>query len=267
MILKTTAIVLRYAPFSNTSRMVSWLTSDYGKITTTIKGSQRPKSQFLGQYDLFYTCELLFYAREHNHAHIIRECTPLKTRDRFRTDWQACATASYLVDLISRSSPADAPHQGLFELLDSGLDFLDASGADESFIFWFELRLLEHLGLAPRLQNCMDCGRELVPGVPHMGFSYARGGILCPACAREKHSSVLELSPDVLGMLRAWQRTRTPQAAVTIQHSARQVQKVSGLLGVFLGYHLDTTLNSRAITFDILKKTEPAPRLEIAKSS
>ncbi|HBA83616.1 MAG TPA: DNA repair protein RecO [Verrucomicrobia bacterium] len=255
MILKTTAIVLRYAPFSNTSRMVSWLSPDYGKITTTIKGSQRPKSMFLGQYDLFYTCELLFYAHEHRQSHIIRECTPLKTRDRFRQDWNACAVASYLTDLIARISPADAPHPELFELLDSGLDFLAESGATESFVFWFELRLLDRLGLTPRLQNCMDCARDLTAGVQGMGFSYARGGILCPACAREKHSSVLPLAPDILAMLRGWQRARTAQNAVTIQHTSRQVQKVSGLLGIFLGYHLDTALNSRTIAFDILKSS------------
>ena len=69
VILKDTAIVLRVAPVSNTSRMVQWFTPAYGKITTLIKGAQRPKSAFLGQFDLFYSCELLFYARERNHIH------------------------------------------------------------------------------------------------------------------------------------------------------------------------------------------------------
>jgi len=73
MILKSPAIVLRFNPFANTSRVVVWLTRDHGKLATLVKGAQRPKSPFLGQFDLFYTCELLFYARaDRQRAHIAR---------------------------------------------------------------------------------------------------------------------------------------------------------------------------------------------------
>ncbi len=84
MIARARAIVLRVFPYSNTSRVVSWLTADHGRVATLIKGSQRPKSLFLGQYDLFYTCELLFYRHERDGLHIARECTPLTRRDRLR---------------------------------------------------------------------------------------------------------------------------------------------------------------------------------------
>ncbi len=253
MILKTTAIVLRYAPFSNTSRMVSWFSKDYGRLTTVVKGSQRPKSAFLGQYDLFYTCELLFYAREHNQAHIIRECSPLEPRTAFRKDWRACAAASYLASLVSHISPVGAPQPELYALLESLLDHLAQHGADESALFWFELRLLDHLGFAPRLQSCMDCARDLDPSPLHTGFSYARGGLLCPACARDSHGSSPPIAPDILGMLRGWQRAPSLQAARAIRHTPRQTQQAAGLLGVFLSYHLDTPLDSRSIALDILK--------------
>ena len=89
MILKDQAIALRIHPFGNTSRIVVWLSQSYGKLATLVKGSQREKSGFLGQYDLFYTCELLFYAREQRNLHILKECTPLVLRPSFRSDWRA----------------------------------------------------------------------------------------------------------------------------------------------------------------------------------
>ena len=73
MILKDDAIVLRIYPFGNTSRSVVWLTRQHGKIVTLAKGSQRPGSALLGQFDLFYTCEVLFYAREQRQVHILKE--------------------------------------------------------------------------------------------------------------------------------------------------------------------------------------------------
>ena len=62
-IIKTQGIVLTVHPWSRTSHVVTWLTPDHGPVTTLVKGAVRPKSAFLGQYDLFYTCDILYYAR------------------------------------------------------------------------------------------------------------------------------------------------------------------------------------------------------------
>ncbi len=252
MIEKTEAIVLRYYPYSNTSRIVSWLTPDGGRIATIVKGSQRPRSAFLGQYDLFYTCELVFYARRHAGLHIARECAPIKTRDRFRADWKAAAAASYLCDLTSRISPPDAPHAGLFDVLETGLDHLAASGAAPAFLFWYELKLLAALGFEPRLRHCLDCDRELRPGARHSKFSYARGGILCSNCAAAHAEGAVPITPDILAMLSAWQRAHTPQYAFSTQCTPWQLGEIQKLLGLFLTYHLDTPLISRRLALETL---------------
>lgn len=254
MIEKTPAIVLRYYPYSNTSRVVSWLTPHAGRISTMIKGSQRPKSPFLGQYDLFYTCELVYYARSRGGLHIARECAPLKTRSAFRSDWKACAAASYVADLVLRISPPDAPHHELFDVLDAGLDHLAANGATAEFVHWFELKLLEHLGLAPRLRHCLGCNRDLKPGERRTRFSYARGGILCGSCSRGAADNLLPITPDAVAILSAWQKARSSQAALSTRCTSRQLEELENLLGLFLVYHLDTPLASRAIAFDTLRR-------------
>ena len=91
MIVKTQAIVLRMIPFSETSRVVLWLTRDHGKIATIIKGAHRRRSPFVGQVDLFYTCELLVYLRLFRGLHIVKECSPLKPRTPLRSRWRATA--------------------------------------------------------------------------------------------------------------------------------------------------------------------------------
>jgi DNA repair protein RecO (recombination protein O) len=255
---KTQAIVLRVYPFSNTSRIVSWLTPESGKIATLVKGSQRPKSFFLGQYDLFYTCELVFYGHERAGVHITRECAPLKTRDRFRSDWKATAAASYLSDLLFRVSPPDAPHHDLFDLLDLGLDHLAARGAVAPFLFWFELKLLGTLGLAPRLKHCLNCAQDLMPSAHRSKFSYSRGGIFCCACAETGAEGSLPIAPDILALLTGWQRARSPQAALSTQCTTWQLGEIEKLLGLFLAYHLDTSLLSRGIALDVMKRKAAA---------
>ena len=148
MILKDEALALRFYPFGNTSRIVVWLSRSYGKLATLAKGSQRERSAFLGQFDLFYTCEILFYAREQRNLHVLKECVPLETRPAFRTDWRACAAASYAAGLLDRAMPFGPAPAGLFDLLAETLDQLAARTPGPAFLPRFELRLLrERWGL------------------------------------------------------------------------------------------------------------------------
>lgn len=255
MIDKTDALVLRIAPFSRTSHVVTWLTSEYGKLATVIKGARRPRSMFLGQYDLFYTCELLFYARDRNGLHIARECTPLNARRALRRNWRACLCASYICDLMSRISMEGGHQRELFEVASSAMDYLCANGASLQFLFWFELRLVKIMGLAPQLMKCPVCGRALRDVCGTSLFSSSRGGILCPNCARSAGSgfdSAISVSPDILAILRSWQNAGSSRAAQNTKCTSNQLLVFQKLLGGFMNYHLDIMPVSRKIAIEII---------------
>lgn len=258
VLFKTEAIVLRWSPFSETSRTVSWLTPNHGRIAALLKGALRPRSVFLGQYDLFQTCELVCYARQPDGLAIARECCPLKPRPRLALDWQACGTASYLAGLVARLTPEAAAHPELYTLLDALFDELDADGATPALLFWSELRLLDTLGLAPQLQRCQTCQRPAGPRHAPYGLAVARGGIVCPACRPTAKGEILSLTPDVLALLSAWQRARTSRNARTTRCTAVQERDAAHVLGRFLAHHLDLPLTGRDAVLDLLARRLPA---------
>lgn len=255
---KTEALLLRWYPVSETSRVLSWFTPAHGRLATLAKGALRPKSAFHGQYDLFQTCELLFYSRERETLLIARECSPVKSRDRFRADWRACAAASYLCGLVGRAAPPDAAHPGLFAWLDEALDDLAADGASAPILFWQELRLLQALGLTPRLQHCIGCNREVTPAHRSISFAYARGGLVCSECRRAVDDEHVPLPPDVLAVLSAWQQSRTTRSARSTACSGRQLASLERILGLFLAYHLEVPLTGRDIALDLIAR-QPCP--------
>lgn len=254
MIDKTSAIALRLAPSGDTSRVVTWLTPDHGRIATILKGALRPKSAFLGQVDLFYTCELLYYRRDQREVYLARECAPIKMRTSFRHDWRACAAASYFTDLATRASPSHAPQRFLYHWLDQALDECNQHGIGPALWFWLELRLLKLLGLAPRLEHCLACGTALIPGKHQVAFSEARGGLLCAACARTDPQTALPVPPDVWALLRTWQSANDPSRARVTRCNERQRVVLERLLGLFLRYHLDLPLPSRDLALSIQKR-------------
>lgn len=266
MIIKTEAIALNIRPYSESSQIVGWLTPDHGRIATIVKGAQRPRNIFLGQYDLFYTCELVFYLRQFQGLHIVKECFPLKHRGAFRTYWPGTACASYFCGLAAKITPMYAPQPNLYKLLEAALDFFSSARrppgrpgrerpALEAGLYWFELKLLGALGLAPRLDACLQCHQPLAPEAISrpVSFSTARGGVICARCSGQAKAAGGGIAPDSLALLRFWQASQNAAAALNVVCSERQAGEIGAILGNLLRHHLETEITGREIALAIQK--------------
>ena len=248
IIRKTEAIALRVRPFSNTSHVVTWLSPDVGRLTTVVKGACRPKSAFLGQYDLGYTCELLFYARERDGVHIARECAPLDRRDALRHDWRAALSGLYLCDLLDHVAEGSPPGGSLYGLLGAALDQLAAGGTDMPTLLWFEARLLALLGLSPDLVGCPRC---FDGGGDDLRFAVADGRVVCSHCvSKDRPASQLGVSRAGVLAIRAASRSDRPSPAIFAPFAPAARLALRRLLGLFMRYHLDLPLESRGIAWD-----------------
>ena len=261
MIVHTEGIVLRVSPFSRTSHVVTWLTPDRGRVTALVKGAIRPKSLFLGQYDLFYTCDVLFYFRDKTGVHLVRECAPLNSRATLRDDWRAAFTASALCACVAGVIPPGDHHpSGLYGLLSTGLDALTACLPALTVLHWFELMLLDELGLRPQMTLCSRCGRDCT-GPEEVAMVPASGGIVCRPCQKIRHAAsatATPIRPDALGILRHWQGCADPHAAARVVCTACQVSDTGSALNAFLRYHIDSPSVSRAIAIAARLDGDPA---------
>jgi len=240
--------------------MVTWLTEDYGRVTTVIKGACRSKSAFLGQYDLFYSCELLFYRRCRNGIHAIRECTPLEFREPLRSNWRAAAAAGYMTHLTARVASGHDT-RSVYDDLHHALDTLCNCKHDSirSLIFWFEMRLLKYHGISPDFSTCPKCHPA---GSQWLRFSIPAGRFICKhSNDRHANSPSVSLHKDVVKCLRRFAqcdqfiaRHYTP----ILNPSDKKEKKInlilglSRFLGIFIVFHLDLPASIRRVTFEIL---------------
>ncbi|HMP90447.1 MAG TPA: DNA repair protein RecO [Kiritimatiellia bacterium] len=248
-LVKTSGIVLRHAPHSESSRYIHWLTRDHGRLVTIAKGVQRPRNRMLGQFDLLYTCELIYYARDRDAVYITSEIAAMETRPELRSDWRAATASIYCADLAGLLAPPHEPVTELFDLLDSALDEFACRGWHAPSLFLFELRILELMGVAPRLHECASCRKPLPPGSTAR-FSSRQGGMLCSAC--EDRNATYSVGADVLAILKNWELAKGWSATRTARCSIRQLSAIRTLLGDFLLYHLDLKPGRRNNTLDML---------------
>lgn len=232
-IIKTTGLVLTIHPWSRTSHIVTWLTPDRGSVSTLVKGAVRPKSAFLGQYDLFYTCELLYYARARGELHAIREITPVTLREPLRTRWREATLAGYATSLVKQFVPSGPDAADWFTFLSRFLDTL--AGADipldelPARFLHLELNLIRLAGLQPDFSG-YDLQR------PWNDFSIDRGQF-------GDGARIVRLSPQTTALLTRLNTAHfiAPAAPVTADTCNEAIR----FLGFFLAYHLSPPADIR----------------------
>ncbi len=253
---RTIATVLRIHPFSNTSQMVVWLAADGRRLVTSVKGAARPRSAFLGQYDLFQTCELLYYAASRDGVHVARECDALRRRDSLRTNWRAEHAASWFSALADIAASSDAASPALFDLFGETLDTLDAlPGAPPPALFArFEAKALAFLGLRPNFARPPAAGRAA------LRFNIAAGRAAAPDDpATDPVVPVPAAAVDLFEALLA--SPSVGPGSSLLRGAPPGVRPLLRVLGLFLRYHLpDAPAAGRSLAVAALAPRQGAAR-------
>ena len=223
--IRSEAICLAIRPWSRTSHVVTWLTPR-GRVGTVVKGAVRPKSFFLGQYDLNYTCDILYYARARGDLHALRDCAPTARRDALRGDFRALALAGHFRRLAFDYAPAGPDCAAWYARLAAALDALAAAAGDGpspaaahlARLLEFELDVLHLLGLAPEVE--------------------ASGGAF-----RLRGERSIPVSPEVAAYL------RRPRAD---EKNLRTPLDAARAIGVFYQFHLDCASDARRAVLGVI---------------
>jgi DNA repair protein RecO (recombination protein O) len=236
---KAQALVLRTTDWSETSRIATLWTREFGKIRALAKGGRRLKSHFENALDLLTHCSIVFLRKSSGSLDLLTEAQVVQRFPRLRSDLAALYGAYYVAELLESMTEEYDPHPLLF---DAALEYLEVVGAPRvgeasgvgPYVVRFELVLLREVGYSPALDGCASCGEPV--DERRLAFSCAAGGLVCPNCVsqfRDRQS----LSPAGREMLRALQQPagdalRQPREA-GVRREVRQVlgQYVTYLLG------------------------------------
>ena len=214
---KTEAICLDIRPWSRTSHIVRWMTPD-GPVTTVVKGAVRPKSAFLGQYDLNYTCEIVFYSRAKGELHALRECSPLSTREKLRSNYRALVLAEHMRTQVAALAPHGGESESWHATLADALDSLCAGAADSprrlvAALLGFELEILSLSGLSPEVEA--EAGAFSLRGERQMPISQEVAHCIDDPKA-EKNMQILLDAARAIGVFYAFHLDSAPEARRTV---------------------------------------------------
>jgi DNA repair protein RecO (recombination protein O) len=181
---KALALVVRGTDWSETSRITTLFTREFGKVRALAKGGRRLKSNFDVAFDLLTVCRIVFLRKASGGLDLITEARMEERFPILRENLSALYAGYYIAELLADGTQDYDPHPGLFETAVWTLRGLGEARADpHAHVTTFELVWLRELGYSPRLDACAGCGALLLSeGVERVTFSPSSGGVLCPGC-------------------------------------------------------------------------------------
>jgi DNA repair protein RecO (recombination protein O) len=235
---KATALVLRTTDWSETSRIATLWTREFGRVRVLAKGGRRLKSNFDSALDLLTVCSIVLLRKFSGGLDLLTEAQVVKRFGHLRTDLPALYAGYYIAELLSDWTEDYDPHPGLF---DEALDTLQALGskapdgkpsATGLRLARFELVLLRELGYSPTLERCAVCQAPAVTPRPGWAFSAAASGVVCSAC-QPRQRDRRPLLPEAWEAMRAMNESGEAWRHAWGPAARREVRQ---LLGQYVTY-------------------------------
>jgi DNA repair protein RecO (recombination protein O) len=223
---RATGLILRTTDFSETSRIATIWTREFGKVRALAKGGRRLKSAFESGLDLLTLCSMVLLRKSSGSLDLLTEAQVLERFPALRTDLNALYAGYYVAELLGEWTEENDPHPALFEEAVDTLRTLGTGHVPTALrLLRFEIVLLRELGYVPVLTECASCHRPL-PAAGPLLVSAAAGGVCCGQC-RVPYRGQAPLSQEGLQALRLLaDEANWPKAASSVVPELRQVMNV-----------------------------------------
>ena len=179
-IVTTRAVLLRSHPYSESSRILRFLTEDYGIVGVMARGAR--KAGRGGGMDIFQESSLTLHVKEGRDLQTLRESTALRSRRGLGSHPLRLASAGVLAELVLRHH-GEAPGPEVFHVLAIGLEQLDGVEIDSvvPVLLARGWELVAALGFHPQIEACVRCGDPFCEAIGR--FDFEAGGVRCPRCS------------------------------------------------------------------------------------
>lgn len=161
------AYVLHSRPYRDTSLIVDFFTLEHGKISAVVQGARRPNSKLRASVQPFVPVQIAWRGR--NDLKTLTQAEPVAAMMFLKGNALLCGL--YVNELLERLLQPFDGHPKLYVYYQYVLNELVAGNDIEGALRTFEHRLLDDLGVLPKLEQ--DCEQSIYFLQPDQGFIVA----------------------------------------------------------------------------------------------
>ena len=140
-------ILIHQMPYSETSRIITWLTKGHGIIRTLAKGANRSKNPSFGVLDLFYQCQLSYRLSSKSGLATLIHSNLVRNHGQFLSTYPKQLSALYCFEVIEVLVEKQTPVEEYYQLYLQALEYLETHETSWKLIERFERKALDFAGL------------------------------------------------------------------------------------------------------------------------
>ncbi len=193
------AIIMRIKEFGESDLLVTFFTSDRGRLKGVAKGGRKSQKRFANCLDIFCLANLEYELKRKGDLHFLHSCKLVQAFPGLRSDFTSLSLASYMIELAEILFPLGVTDKEMFELLNNAFVALNQGGKTDILRIFFEAKAMALGGYKINLDKCCGCGRPYA-GEGRAVFKSNKGCIACLKCERESKISPA-LSPGSIKAL------------------------------------------------------------------
>jgi DNA repair protein RecO (recombination protein O) len=201
LVKESSVIVLDCHDHGESDQIVTFYCHGIGRMTGIAKGSKRSRKRFVNKLELFSSLLLCYTEPRRGNLVFIVEAELVESFIHLRQSLPLYMAASVMRELVLVATRDLDGDDGLFSLLQWGLQSLDTGRPVLTVLTFFQIKFFEQIGYRPNLSSCLRCEQPF-GACQEYGFDSLAGGIVCAYCREERgQSSVLPLSPGTVKIL------------------------------------------------------------------
>ncbi|MDR3233309.1 MAG: DNA repair protein RecO [Planctomycetaceae bacterium] len=195
------ALIIRTVDFSETSRIVTAFTQQYGKIEALAKGGLRLKSPFEASLDMLAVNSVTYIPKRSDALDLLTESKLLHRFSISPFNLAGSFAGHYVAELVNAFTQTDDAQPALYDLALNVLKCLEEGTFVMRTLVRFEGNLLHLTGYFPSLRRCVDCNAAVERTAERrIMFALMHSGVLCPHCAAGQ-SHTVSIRADSLNTL------------------------------------------------------------------
>src|SRR5260370_11628425 len=125
---KALGLVVRTTDWSETSRIATVWTREFGKVRVLAKGGRRLKSNFESALDLLTLCSIVLLRKSSGTLDLLTEAQVVQRFPQLRRQLPAFYAATYVAELLGEGTEDYDPHPALFDEAGRTLQALGTAG-------------------------------------------------------------------------------------------------------------------------------------------
>ncbi len=232
---KTTAISLGTINFGETSRIVTFLTKDFGLIKCIAKGSRSNKGKFGSALEPFALSNIVFYLKSKQDLFLVSQADIINYFSKIRENLLENSHALVFMELLKKTLLTNEHAKDIFDLTYSFLKNSNDNRQNKDYTNILAKYIIEYcmaLGFRLNLTGCATCNTQN----DKMFFNLENGYLYCPNCNGDATSDSVTVNYNII---REILLSNPNNATNNTQHSLDIISAFIDYIAHHLGKHIN----------------------------